>query len=99
MTMHANDMSAVVDALRASGGSLLKNPYFRQIDTICTSAKMQIKALQQPASAAAVPAYLVGVQGVTNDVEKKVDNVTPPKKWRHWHNEFKVNVEGTQSLL
>ena len=96
---HETIDQAVVDAIRASGGSVLKNPYFRQIDTICTSAEMQIKALQQPASAAAVPAYLVGVQGVTNDVEKKVNNVKPPKKWRHWHNEFKVNVEGTQSLV
>ena len=29
---------AVVDALRASGGSLIKNPYFRQLDAICASA-------------------------------------------------------------
>ena len=96
---HATINQAVVDAIRASGGSLIKNPYFRQIDSICTSAAQQTKALQQPANAAAIPAYLVGVQGITTDVEKKVNKVSPPKKWRHWHNEFKVNVEGTNSLV
>jgi hypothetical protein len=90
---------AIVDAIRASGGSLIKNPYFRQLDAICTSANLQVKALQQPASAAAVPAYMVGLQGITTDVEKKVNAVTPPKKWRHWHKEFKLNVAGTDSLM
>jgi hypothetical protein len=96
---HETINQAVVDAIRASGGSLIKNPYFRQIDAICTSAEMQIKALAQPSSAAAIPAFLVGVQGVTNDVEKKVNTVKPPKKWRNWHKEFQVNVEGTVSLV
>ncbi len=96
---HATINQAVVDAIRASGGSLIKNPYFRQIDSICTSAEMQTKALQQPSSAAAIPAYLVGVQGVTTDAQKKVAGVTPPKKWRKWHKEFQVNIAGTVSLL
>ena len=74
---HQTIDQAVVDAIRASGGSLIKNPYFRQLDAICTSAQLQVKALQQPASAAAVPAYLVGVQGVTRDVEKKVGAAVP----------------------
>jgi hypothetical protein len=54
---------AVVDAIRASGGSLIKNPYFRRLDAICASGNQQVKALQQPSAAAAIPAYLVGVQG------------------------------------
>ena len=91
---HETINQAVVDAIRASGGSLIKNPYFRQLDAICTSAEQQIKALQQPASAAAIPAYLVGVQGVTTDVEKKVNGVKPPKKWRNFHKDFKLNVAG-----
>ena len=48
---------AVVDAIRASGGSLIKNPYFRQLDAdlhVCQPADQG--ALTQPASAAAVPA-------------------------------------------
>jgi hypothetical protein len=96
---HATINQAVVDAIRASGGSLIKNPYFRQLDAICTSAEQQVKALQQPASAAAIPAFLVGLQGVTNDVEKKVNGVKPPKKWRSFHKEFRINVEGTVSLV
>jgi hypothetical protein len=89
---------AVVDAIRASGGSLIKNPYFRRLDAICTSAEQQAKALQQPASAAAVPAYLVGLQGISTDVQKKVNGITPPKKWRKFHKAFEVNVEGTVTL-
>ena len=96
---HATINQAVVDAIRASGGSLIKNPYFRQIDSICTAAVQQTKALQQPANAAAVPAYLVGVQGITTDARAKVNKVNPPKKWRHWHNELKLNMQGTDSLL
>lgn len=90
---------AVVDAIRASGGSLIKNPYFRQLDAICTSAEQQIKALQQPASAAAVPAYLVGIQGVTLDVKQKVNGVKAPKKWRKFHKEFQANVAGTVGIV
>jgi hypothetical protein len=96
---HETINQAIVDAIRASGGSLIKNPYFRQIDAICTSAEMQIKALQQPANAAAVPAYLVGVQGVTNDVKAKVGNVNPPKKWTKWHRAFEGNVAATSAIV
>jgi hypothetical protein len=96
---HETINQAVVDAIRASGGSLIKNPYFRQLDAICTSGEQQIKALQQPASAAAIPAYLVGVQGVTSDVEKKVGGVTPPRKWKKFHNAFQANVAGTSAAI
>jgi hypothetical protein len=96
---HETINQAIVDAIRASGGSLIKNPYFRQIDAICTSAEMQVKALQQPANAAAVPAYLVGVQGVTNDVKTKVNNVNPPKKWSKWHRAFEGNVAATNAII
>src|SRR4051794_13724354 len=43
---------AVVDALLASGGSTIKDPYFRQLDAVCSSAHQQDKALPQPSSAA-----------------------------------------------
>jgi hypothetical protein len=89
----------VVDAIRASGGSLIKNPYFRRLDAICTSGQQQVKALHQPSAAAAIPAYLVGVQGIQNDMAKKIDGVTPPKKWAKFHKALQVNVASSTTLL
>src|SRR3954470_11575630 len=80
---------AVVDAIRASGGSLIKSPYLRRLDAICTSGNLQVKALQQPSAAAAVPAYIVGVQGVVVDMENKTKAVKPPHKWAKFHAAFK----------
>jgi hypothetical protein len=80
---------AVVDAIRASGGSLIKNPYLRRLDAICTSGKQQVKALQQPSAAAAIPAYLVGVQGVVVDMKSKATAIKPPHKWTGYHAAFK----------
>ena len=55
---------AVVDALRASGGSLIKNPYFRQPRRhLHLRPSSRSRRCQQPAAAAAIPAYLVGVAG------------------------------------
>ena len=28
-----------------------------------------------------------------------MNKVNPPKRWRHWHNELKLNMQGTDSLL
>jgi hypothetical protein len=80
---------AVVDAIRASGGSTIKNPYFRRLDAICTSGNQQIKALQQPSAAAAIPAYLVGVQGVVVDMKAKTAAIKPPHKYVGFHSAFK----------
>ena len=80
---------AVVDAIRASGGSTIKNPYFRRLDAICTSGNQQIKALQQPSAAAAIPAYLVGVQGVVVDMKAKTAAIKPPHKYVGFHAAFK----------
>jgi hypothetical protein len=89
----------VVDAIRASGGSLIKNPYFRRLDAICTSAQQQIKALQQPSAAAALPAYLVGVEGVGSDAEKKARAITPPRKWRKFHKAFDEYLMASTNLV
>src|SRR4051812_31668615 len=70
---------AVVDALLASGGSTVKNPYFRQLDAVCSSAHQQDKALSQPSSAAAVPAYLVGLQAISVDADVKAAAVKAPR--------------------
>ncbi len=80
---------AVVDAIRASGGSLIKNPYLRRLDAICASGNQQVKALQQPSAAAAIPAYLVGVQGVVVDMKAKTTAITPPHKYAGFHAAFK----------
>jgi hypothetical protein len=80
---------AVVDSIRASGGSLIKNPYFRRLDAICASGNQQIKALQQPSAAAAIPAYLVGVQGVVLDMKAKTTAIKPPHKYAGFHAAFK----------
>ncbi len=89
---------AVVDSLRASGGSLIKNPYYRRLDAICASGEQQIKALQQPASAAAVPAFLVGVDGVAKDMEKKAHGVKAPAKYKHFNKQFQAYMAANVGL-
>ncbi len=79
---------AVVDALRSSGGSTIKDPYFRQLDAICVSAEQQSKALAQPTSAAAVPAFLAGLHAISVDSDAKVRGVKPPKKHAKFHRDF-----------
>jgi hypothetical protein len=78
----------VVDAIRASGGSLIKNRYYRKLDAICTSGEQQVKALQQPAAAAALPAYLAGVEGVVRDMHKKAAGVSAPAKYKRFQHAF-----------
>ncbi len=90
---------AVVDSLRASGGSLIKNPYYRRLDAICASGEQQIKALQQPSAAAAVPAYLVGVQGVYVDMKSKATGIKPAHKYASFHASFKRYLGDSVSLL
>ena len=90
---------AVVDALRASGGSLIKNPYYRRLDAICTSGEQQIKALQQPSAAAAIPAYLVGVQGIYVDMKSKATGIKPAHKYASFHAAFKRYLGDSVSLL
>ena len=80
---------AVVDALRASGGSLIKNPYYRKLDAICASAENQVKALSQPAAAAAVPAFLDGAHGDHARRATKVTAIKPGKAHARFHKNFK----------
>ena len=90
---------AVVDAIRASGGSLIKNPYFRKLDAICTSGEQQIKALEAPATAAALPVFFTGVAGVAKDMETKHAAINPPKKWRKFNGEFHKYLEQNVTLV
>src|SRR3954454_5656155 len=89
---------AAADAIRASGGSLIKNPYFRRLDAICTSADQQAKALQQPSSAAAIPGYLVGVQGIVKDMDQKAAAVEAPKQYEGFNRAFQVYTTRTVGL-
>jgi hypothetical protein len=79
---------AVVDALLASGGSTIKDPYFRRLDAVCVSANHQAKALSQPASAAAVPAFLAGAQAISVDADAKAAAVKPPHSHRAFARAF-----------
>ena len=79
---------AVVDALVASGGSLLKNPYYRKIDSVCATAKAEIKALPAPAGIATVPAYLGGVQQVAVNMKARASAIKPGKSHRKFHKAF-----------
>src|SRR5215211_5335804 len=79
---------AVVDALRSSGGSTIKDPYFRQLDAVCASAEQQAKALSQPSSASAVPAFLVGAQAISVDAGAKVAAVKAPARHRGFARAF-----------
>ncbi len=90
---------AVVDSLKASGGSLIKNPYYRRLDAICTSGNQQVKALQQPSAAAAIPAYLVGVQGIYVDMKSKTTGIKPAHKYASFHTAFKRYLGDSVSLL
>ena len=90
---------AVVDSLKASGGSLIKNPYYRRLDAICASGEQQVKALQQPSAAAAIPAYLVGVQGIYVDMKSKATGIKPAHKYASFHAAFKRYLGDSVSLL
>src|SRR3954468_1038087 len=90
---------AVVDALLASGGSTVKKPYFRQLDAVCSSAHQQDKALSQPSSAAAVPAYLVGLQAISVDADAKAAAVKAPRKYAAFGRAFNRFNASTTGVL
>jgi hypothetical protein len=90
---------AVVDAIRASGGSLITDPYFRKLDAICASAKQEATAIAQPASAAAVPAYLASLQAISVAADVKAADVKAPKKHARFDRRFnKANAASTVQL-
>ena len=86
---------AVVDAIRASGGSLIKNPYYRKLDAICASAENQVEGASKPASAAAVPAFLDGIHGVMHRrAERRSPRSSRRKKHAQFHKNFKLYTRG-----
>jgi hypothetical protein len=69
---------SVVDALRRSGGSTIRDPYFRQVDAVCQSAAQQLKALGQPSSASALPAFLTAALQVSVGRDAKAAGIKVP---------------------
>jgi hypothetical protein len=87
---------AAVDALRASGGSLVRDPYLRQLDAVCVSSNQQVSALVQPATASALPAYLAGVQQISLGADAATAKVRTPSKWKGFARDFgRVNAQST----
>ena len=73
---------AALDALRAGGGSTLNDPYLRQVDAVCVSSAQQVKALGQPSTASALPAYLAGIVQISVAANVATAKVKAPKKWQ-----------------
>src|SRR3954452_8110736 len=90
---------AVVDALLATGGSTIKDPYFRQLDAVCSSAEHQVKALSQSSSAAAVPAFLSGALAVSVDADAKAAAVKPPHRHRGFARAFNRHNAASTAVL
>jgi hypothetical protein len=90
---------AVVDALRASGGSVIKDPYFRALDRVCASSKQEFKALPQPATAAAVPAFLAGAHAISVKADAKAAAVKAPKKHARFDKRFNAANAASTVLI
>jgi len=90
---------AVVDALRASGGSAIKDPYFRALDRVCASAAQEVKALPQPATAAAVPAFLAGAHAISVKADAKAAAVKAPKKHARFDRRFNAANAASTVLI
>ena len=90
---------AVVDALRASGGSAIKDPYFRALDRVCASAAQEVKALPQPATAAAVPVFLAGAHAISVKADGKAAAVKAPKKHARFDKRFNAANAASSVLI
>jgi hypothetical protein len=90
---------AVVDAIRASGGSVLRNPYFRKVDRVCASTKLQVKALPKPVATAGIAAYLTGAQALSAGMVEQVAAIKPPAKYKGFHRHFRAYIADTTAIL
>ena len=90
---------AVVDAIRASGGSIIRNPYFRKLDRVCATTELQVKALPKPVATAGVAAYLTGAQALSAGMVKQVAAIKPPAKQKGFHKRFKAYAGDTTAIL
>jgi hypothetical protein len=90
---------AVVDAIRASGGSIIRNSYFRKLDRVCATTELQVKALPKPVAAAGVAAYLTGAQALSAGMVAQVAAIKPPAKHKGFHKRFKAYAADTTAIL
>ena len=88
----------VVDALRASGGSLIKQRYFRKLDLMCSGAQAKIAALPQPTSTATIPPYLEGVNNIAIEMFNTTRVMKPPSRYKKFHKNFTRYTQGTTYL-
>jgi len=88
----------VVDALRASGGSLIKQRYFRKLDLMCSGAQAKIAALPQPTSSATIPPYLEGVNNIAIEMFNTTRVMKPPSRYKKFHKNFTRYTQGTTYL-
>ena len=90
---------SVVDAIRASGGSLIKDPYFRKLDRVCASTEQQVKALASPTSTAGIATYLASAQALSAGMVTQVAAIKPPAKHKGFHKHFKAYTADTTAVL
>jgi hypothetical protein len=90
---------AVVDAIRASGGSIIRNSYFRKLDRVCATTELQVKALPKPVAAAGVAAYLTGAQALSAGMVAQVAAIKPAAKHKGFHKRFKAYAADTTAIL
>jgi len=90
---------AAVDALRASGGSLVRDPYLRQLDAVCVSSEQQVDALAQPATASALPTFIDGVRQISLSADAKFAAIKAPSKWKGYSKRLVAYNAATTALL
>jgi hypothetical protein len=90
---------SVVDAIRASGGSVIKDPYFRKLDRVCASTEQQVKAIASPTSPAGIAAYLASAQALSAGMVTQVAAIKPPAKHKGFHKHFKAYTADTTAIL
>ena len=81
---------AVVDAIRANGGSLIRDRHLRKLDLILRGAEARMKALPAPAADAAVPAHLLAQRDISDDARRSIVSLKPPTKWKRFHQQLRV---------
>jgi len=89
----------VVDALRASGGSLIKDRHLRKLDLILRAADGKMKALPAPATDATLPDHVKAQRDISSDAFRDIVNLKPPKRQAKVHQDVRVWSAQRTNLL
>jgi len=81
---------AVVDAIRANGGSLIRDRHLRKLDLILRAHEAQLKAIPAPAAAAAVAADLKVRERIAGNAFREIVELKAPKRWATFHQQVRV---------